>query len=182
MALPSQKQVAKNYKDYIEAAYIYKNEEPFVDDMPVELLRIHSDTTVAYMFDHLLRKFEKAPENAWLPYSAEDWEKALGLSNGVVRRIYQNKVLENFGIVREVKKAVDNDKYNGRPVSHFRLNVRKFIHKIAAAMDISFDEMKKIIRSVEYKIKKETPQLPTLGKTRQSDLHKNTLRTRWHKK
>lgn len=101
------------------------------------LAQMTGDYAASRMLARLLYWRDKAIKfGGWVWKSWRDWRAECGLSQGQIKRVHRDGVLEQYGMARSLMKA------NGAPTTHYLLDEDAFIVKLADFLDMAFDEVK----------------------------------------
>jgi hypothetical protein len=95
------------------------------------------DYAASRMLARILYWRDKAIKfGGWVWKSWRDWYAECGLSQGQIKRVHRDGILERFGMARSLMKA------NGAPTTHYLLDEDAFVSKLAEFLQMTFDEVK----------------------------------------
>jgi hypothetical protein len=101
------------------------------------LAQMTGDYAASRMLARILYWRDKAIKfGGWVWKSWRDWYAECGLSQGQIKRVHRDGILERFGMSRSLMKA------NGAPTTHYLLNEDAFVSKLAEFLAMTFDEVK----------------------------------------
>ncbi|MCB9460189.1 MAG: hypothetical protein H6670_11115 [Anaerolineaceae bacterium] len=99
------------------------------------LSKLTGDANAALMLLRLIYWTPKSKRDGWIYKSWRDWDAECNLSQGQIKRVHGQGLLEAVGVVREVRKA------NGVPTMHYRLNIRAFLRQIASYLGLDLPRL-----------------------------------------
>jgi hypothetical protein len=101
------------------------------------LAQMTGDYAASRMLARILYWRDKAIKfGGWVWKSWRDWYAECGLSQGQIKRVHRDGILEQFGMARSLMKA------NGAPTTHYLLDEDAFVSKLADFLQMTFDEVK----------------------------------------
>jgi hypothetical protein len=101
------------------------------------LAQMTGDYAASRMLARILYWRDKAIKfGGWVWKSWRDWYAECGLSQGQIKRVHRDGILERFGMARSLMKA------NGAPTTHYLLDEDAFVSKLADFLQMAFDEVK----------------------------------------
>jgi hypothetical protein len=101
------------------------------------LAQMTGDYAASRMLARILYWRDKAIKfGGWVWKSWRDWYAECGLSQGQIKRVHRDGILEQFGMARSLMKA------NGAPTTHYLLDEDAFVSKLAEFLQMTFDEVK----------------------------------------
>jgi hypothetical protein len=101
------------------------------------LAQMTGDYAASRMLARILYWRDKAIKfGGWVWKSWRDWYAECGLSQGQIKRVHRDGILERFGMARSLMKA------NGAPTTHYLLDEDAFVSKLADFFQMAFDEVK----------------------------------------
>jgi hypothetical protein len=101
------------------------------------LAQMTGDYAASRMLARILYWRDKAIKfGGWVWKSWRDWYAECGLSQGQIKRVHRDGILEQFGMARSLMKA------NGAPTTHYLLDEDAFMSKLADFLQMAFDEVK----------------------------------------
>jgi hypothetical protein len=101
------------------------------------LAQMTGDYAASRMLARILYWRDKAIKfGGWVWKSWRDWYAECGLSQGQIKRVHRDGILERFGMSRSLMKA------NGAPTTHYLLDEDAFVSKLADFLAMTFDEVK----------------------------------------
>ncbi len=107
-----------------------------IQTMDALLVQMTGDYAASRMLARILYWRDKAIKfGGWVWKSWRDWRAECGLSQGQVKRVHRDGVLEEYGMARSLMKA------NGAPTTHYLLDENTFIKKLADFLSMAFDEV-----------------------------------------
>jgi hypothetical protein len=90
------------------------------------LAQMTGDYAASRMLARILYWRDKAIKfGGWVWKSWRDWYAECGLSQGQIKRVHRDGILERFGMARSLMKA------NGAPTTHYLLDEDAFVSKLA---------------------------------------------------
>ena len=108
-----------------------------IQTMDALLVQMMQDHAAARMIARILYWRDKAVKfGGWVWKSWRDWRAECGLSQGQIKRVHREGVLEDYGMARSLMKA------NGAPTTHYLLDEDAFIRKLADFLGLAFDEIR----------------------------------------
>ena len=108
-----------------------------IQTMDALLVQMMQDHAAARMIARILYWRDKAVKfGGWVWKSWRDWRAECGLSQGQIKRVHREGVLEDYGMARSLMKA------NGAPTTHYLLDEDAFIRKLADFLKLAFDEVR----------------------------------------
>ena len=108
-----------------------------IQTMDALLVQMMEDHAAARMIARILYWRDKAVKfGGWVWKSWRDWRAECGLSQGQIKRVHREGVLEDYGMARSLMKA------NGAPTTHYLLDEDAFIRKLADFLKLAFDEVR----------------------------------------
>jgi hypothetical protein len=114
-----------------------------IQTMDALLVQMTGDYAASRMIARILYWRDKAIKlGGWVWKSWRDWRAECGLSQGQVKRVHRDGVLEAYGMERSLMKA------NGAPTTHYLLDENKFIARLADFLNMAVGEVQSRLSSV----------------------------------
>lgn len=114
-----------------------------IQTMDALLVQMTGDYAASRMIARILYWRDKAIKlGGWVWKSWRDWRAECGLSQGQVKRVHRDGVLEVYGMTRSLMKA------NGAPTTHYLLDENMFISKLADFLNMAFNEAQSKLSSI----------------------------------